>query len=150
MCSSFDTDYFYFHYDDEPVNADTEVQQQINNATRMNRLHESTEEAGRAKVIEAQLDSGVRAVLAELQGVNHSVYSEIDPLYLPEVLALICRRNGRGEFHLALSSSIVALFATVNMKECILQERAHHAAIVAEHEAIIAELDAKLAAIDSH
>ncbi len=131
------------------MNVDSKVEQQIDNATRMNQLYESPETIARAKVIETQLGSGVRAVLAELQGVDHSVYSEINPLHLPEVLSLIGHYNGWGEFHLALSSSIVALFSTVNVKVCIQQERAHHAAIVAEHAAIIAELDAKLAAIDS-
>ena len=67
------------------------------------------EAAGREKVIRLQLDSYWRQQLADLQGVRRSVYSEIDPLYLPEVLSLIGRTNGKDELFKALSSTIMAL-----------------------------------------
>ncbi len=135
--------------DNEAFDANNKFQRHIDKAIALNWLHKSTEAVGRAKVIETQLNSCVRAVLAELQGADHSVYSTIDPLLLPEVLSLIYRKHWRREFHLALSSSIMALLSTVNVKVCIQQERAHHEAKIAEHAAIIAELDTKLAAIDS-
>ena len=72
------------------------------------------------------------------------MYSEIDPLHLPEVLSLIGRRHGQGELFDALKTSIIRLFSTVNMKERIQQQRAYHAAKAAEHAAMVAELDAKL------
>jgi len=135
--------------DDEAFDANNKFQRHIDKATALNWLHKSTDAVGRAKVIETQLNSCVRAVLAELQGADHSVYSTIDPLHLPEVLSLIYRKHWRREFHLAISSSIMALLSTVNVKVCIQQERAHHEAKIAEHAAIIAELDTKLAAINS-
>jgi hypothetical protein len=57
---------------------------------------------------------------------------------------------GRGGLFDALKTSIVGLLSTVNMKECIQQQRqrAYHAAKAAEHAAIVAELDAKLVAME--
>jgi hypothetical protein len=104
--------------------------------------------AGRAKVICTHLRSENRALLCRLQEVDHSVYSEIDPLHLPEVLSLIGRRHGQGELYAALSSSIMTLLATVNRKKRIQHERAYHAAKAAEHRAKMEELDAELAAIE--
>jgi hypothetical protein len=67
------------------------------------------EAVGREKVIRLQLDSYWGEQLADLQGVRRSVYSEIDPLYLPEVLSLIGRRNGKTELFKAVSSTIMTL-----------------------------------------
>lgn len=67
------------------------------------------EAAGREKVIRLQLDSYWREQLADLQGVHRSVFSEIDPLHLPEVLSLIGRRNGKTELFKAVSSTIMTL-----------------------------------------
>ena len=67
------------------------------------------EAAGREKVIRLQLDSYWREQLADLQGVRRSVYSEIDPLHLPEVLSLIGRRNGKTELFKAVSCTIMTL-----------------------------------------
>ena len=105
--------------------------------------------AARAKVISMQLHSAKRAELAALQGVDHSVYSEIDPLHLPEVLSLIGRHHGQGELYMALLSSIMTILSTVNVMECIQQERAYHVAIAAEHEAIAAEHRIKIEELDA-
>eukprot|EP00984_Skeletonema_dohrnii_P029044 scaffold19351_cov100-Skeletonema_dohrnii-CCMP3373.AAC.1 len=83
----------------------------LNNALKINALIATSswslpEEAGREKMIQTQLHSETRATLAAHQGVNHSLYSEINPLHLPEVLALIGRRHGQGELYVALRSSI--------------------------------------------
>ena len=88
--------------------------QHINMATAINRLQE---EAGRKKVIETQLNSVKRAEVAELQGVSQSLYSEINPLHLPEVLALVARHHGQGELYVALRSSIAGVISTVSRKE---------------------------------
>mmetsp|Transcript_34446 Transcript_34446/g.50728 ORF Transcript_34446/g.50728 Transcript_34446/m.50728 type:complete len:458 (+) Transcript_34446:213-1586(+) len=136
----------------------TETQAYIKMATEINRGYgngNNPEEAGREKVIETQLRSETRAELCRLQGVDHSLFNEIDPLHLPDVLALIGRSHGHGELYDALSSSIMLLFSTVNVKKCIQQERDHHLAEAAEHAAKLAEhrakaeqLDAKLAAME--
>ena len=92
--------------------------------TRINRNASSPEAAGRAKVIQTQLHSVIRAKLTEIQGVNHSVYSEIDPLHLPEVLALVGRHHGQKELYIALKSSIAGLISTVNIAEAAQGGRA--------------------------
>jgi len=62
--------------------------------------------------------------LADLQGVDHSMYTEIDPLHLPEVLALVGRSHGQGELYDgALKSSIIGLFSKVNMTQASNNER---------------------------
>ena len=47
---------------------------------------------GRRKVIDYQLNSSNRTELADLQGItctHNSVYAQIDPVVLPDVLALV-------------------------------------------------------------
>jgi hypothetical protein len=65
------------------------------------------EAAGGERVIEYQLRSTTyKEELVALQGINHSVYSEMDPLHLPKVLSLIGRRYGQTDVYVALLSSI--------------------------------------------
>jgi hypothetical protein len=79
------------------LNAADEVQMHINMATAISMWNQNNlEAAGREKMIQSQLHSKTRAVLAALQRVGHSVFSEIDPLHLPEVLSLIRRKYGQG------------------------------------------------------
>ena len=128
----------------------TEIQQQINAATFINQktFIKNSEDPGRRKLVETQLHSVTRAKLADLQGVHRSVYSEIDPLHLPEILSLVHQKHGQGELYVALKSSIMTLFSTVDEKKCIEQEREYHATKEAEHRAKKEELDAKLAAME--
>ena len=90
-------------------------------------------------------------MLAELQGVNHSVYSEINPLHLPEVLALVGHRHGhrQGEFYVALKSSIAGVISIVNEKECLKQENSYYRAKIAEYRAKVEANEAKIAAIEA-
>jgi len=133
----------------EPSDPNQKIQTNIKMATEVNvKNRYSTEAAGREKVIQTQLHVTNRVELCRLQDVNHSVYRDIDPLHLPEVLSLIGRHHGCEELYLALSSSVMALFSTVNMKKCIQQERDYHAAKAAEHIAKAEQLDAKLAAME--
>eukprot|EP00985_Skeletonema_marinoi_P021048 scaffold12694_cov141-Skeletonema_marinoi.AAC.6 len=125
-----------------------EIKTHIDTATGINRNNGSDPNAaGREKVIQTQLKCKTRAVLCHVQGVDHSVLSEIDPLHLPEVLSLIAQRHGQGELYAALSSSIMALFSSVNRERYIQQEREYHAAKIAEHKAKLEELDKELATI---
>ena len=137
-------------------NADKEIQRHIGEAIPISRNNVSNPEvAGREKVIQTQLNSVKRAELADLQEVNQSLYNEIDPLHLPEVLSLVGHHHGHGELFVSLKSSIVGLFSTVNMKKCMQKKKeyhvakaAEHAAIAAEHRAKAEEIDAKLATMD--
>lgn len=66
------------------------------------------------------------------------MYREINPLHLPEVLSLIGERHGQEELYVALLSSIMSLFSTMNRERCILEEKEYHAAKAAEYAAIAA------------
>jgi hypothetical protein len=125
------------------------IQGGIDDAVAINRKNENDPEAaGKEKVIQAQLHSGRRAELAALQGVDdRSLYSELNPLHLPEVLALVGQHHGRGELYAALKSSIVILFSTVNREECVKQQMEYHTAIIKEHESKLKALQAELATI---
>jgi hypothetical protein len=125
-----------------PFDAADEIQLAINLATRVvKETQNDPDKADRVKVFSYQLHSELRGHTCRLQGVNHSLYSEIDPLHLPEVLSLVGHYHDQGELYVALSSSIMALLSTVNTKRCLQEERAYHAAKVEE-------LDAKLAMME--
>ena len=118
------------------------IQRHIYAATKINEENENnTAASGRAKVIHTQLNSTERAELAHLQGVDRSLYSEIDTLHLPEVLALVGKSHGHSEFFLALQASVAELISTVNKKLCIQQQRDYHLVKAAE-------LDAELEAME--
>ena len=129
--------------------SDHQIQIHINNLITMNRNGGSTEAAGREKVIQTQLNSAMRAKLEEIQGINHSLYREIDPLHLPEVLALVGRRHGQGELYIALKSSIAGVISTVNRKECIEVQMAYHVSKLEHHASKLEQLDAELSAIEA-
>lgn len=96
-------------------------------------------------MIETQLHSDARAELAELQGITESVYSEINPLHLPEVLSIIDDSFDLGELYMALKSSIAGVISTVDERQCLVQERAYYRAEIAEYETKIAEYETKVA-----
>ena len=93
-------------------------------------------------MIQTQLNSVKRAEFVELQGVTSSVFSEIDPLHLPEVLSLIGRHHDQRDLYVALKSSIAALISTVNVKEFLNQQRAYYRAKLDEIEDKIAAMEA--------
>eukprot|EP00984_Skeletonema_dohrnii_P014258 scaffold5971_cov111-Skeletonema_dohrnii-CCMP3373.AAC.3 len=134
----------------EILDADEDIQRHIIMATQINTKNKNTPEAaGRKKMIQTQLNSGRRAELAALQGIDHSVYSEIDPLHLPEVLSLVGQRHGQGELYVALRSSIAGVISTVNRKQCLQQQRSYYRAKIAHHNAIIAEYRTKAGEVEA-
>ena len=118
---------------------DAQIRRLLVKAIVINRL---PEQAAWKKMIETQLHSATRAEWAELQGVRHSVYSEINPLHLPEILALVGRHHGQGELFIALKASIAGVISTVDRKECIRQQ-------IAYHQEKLKELSTELAAIEA-
>ena len=81
--------------------------------------------------------------MVKIQGVrSQSVYDEINPLHLPEVLSLVSRTRREEELYLALKALMEEVISTVNRKLWLQQRRAHHVAIVEE-------IDAELAAIEA-
>ena len=129
---------------------DEQIQRYIIMATEINNVTIGNElDAGIVKVIQMQLDSVERAELAEIQGVSHSVYSEIDPLILPEVLAVVGLNYEQGELYVALKSSIAGVISTVNRKECLKQRIAEQRAIVAEYRTKIEAAEADIEAAEA-
>ena len=107
--------------------------------------------AGREKVISTQLNSDERTLLCHLQEVdkcNEALYSEINPLHLPEVLSMVGRFHGQGELYVALVSSIAGLFSTINRKKFLQERLAHQMAIIQEHAATAEKLRTEIAAIE--
>ena len=136
--------------ENEPGDINEEIQMHIYKVTRW--INEDSDDPlviGRQKVIWAQLHSVTREKLAALQGVKHSVYSEIDTLYLPEVLALISKYNRRDELFLALKSSMVGLLSRVDMKLCIQKQVARHEAEIIRHREEAAYHEARIRAMIS-
>ena len=133
-----------FKPDEYELDPDDEIiKMHINNAVAINmRNKDNPEVADREKVIQTQLHSETRAELADLQGVNRSLYSEIGTLHLPEVLALVGRIHGQGELYAALKSSIAGVISTVNEKQCIQDQMAYHAAKLEELGARLAVIEA--------
>ena len=116
---------------------------------------------GRAKVIETQLNSVTRAFMCRLQGIEYSyesIFSDIDALVLPEVLALVAEEHEQTElFHMLVTvapdlSSIVnrpvSLREQMNTNEELIttlhnKRERKVAALKAEYESKLAALDAK-------
>ena len=138
--ATLDSNHFLEEIDLDDI--DPEVTKYIDQITRMNRGNYSRTRNYYEKVIKTQLDSKIRTELARLQGVEHSLYSEINPLHLPEVLSLVGCRFESGELFVALKSSIADVISTVNRKLCVQQRRAYHAAMVKELDAELAEIEA--------
>ena len=88
------------------------VLNQIYEATRINvKCNCNAEACGREKLIRFQLHSKRRSIPTELQKVNHSIYSEISPLHLPEVLSLVGHQHGQGELFAAELSKMLRNFS---------------------------------------
>lgn len=128
--------------------SDDIIRNKITVALDINRLSmykkDRAAEAGKLKVISTQLNSEERTSLCQLQEVNmrnEALYSEINPLHLPEVLELVGRNHGHSELYVALVSSIAGLFSTINRKKR-LQDRLQH------HLSIIQTLRTEIAAIE--
>ncbi len=135
--------------DVDPLVTDIDIHAHIDSATKINHKEGNPDAAAMAKVIKSQLHSATRAELAELQGVGQSLYSEINPLHLPEVIALIGRHHDQGEVYMALKSSIAGLISIVNRKRCLQQEKAYYNAIIAEYRAKVEAVEAEIATIEA-
>ena len=132
------------------LKGDNVIEYHIARALESNRAYEGDpERAGKDKIINFQIDSSRRAALAELQGVRQSLYSEINPLHLPEVFASVGRYLDEGELYIALKSSIEEVMSTVNRKQCLQQQMAYHKAKIAEHRASLEAAKVELAAIET-
>ena len=91
----------------------------------MNRQYSNNAQTGKAKVIHTQLNSGYRAELAAVQDIKDpylSIFSKVDALVLPEVLAMVARESGQTEVYRMLTAVVPDLASTVN-RDAALVER---------------------------
>ncbi len=103
-----------------------QIHNQISDAINGNHFNQGNPNAaGRSKIILSQLNSQTRSMMCRWQGIDQchaALYSQIDPLHLPEVLAFTHGAHGFEELYVALKISIAALFSTMNKKEFIKQQ----------------------------
>lgn len=114
-----------------------QIQTHVNMATEINQEDRTPGAAGRAKVIQFQLQNRVRAELAALQGINHSVYGV--RLTASTSRSPVIDRSSSSWTRravVALKSSIVGLFSRVYTKECIQNQAASNAAKIDEYRTI--------------
>ena len=143
-----------------PRSTDAAIQEfktHIDCAMRINKYEERSH--GRAKVVEAQLNSDERMELCHLQGIGYSygsIFAEIEPILLPEVFALVGERYGQDELYQMLITAAPDLVSIVNrravIKERIAEKSARIAALEAEVSAIkdeVHELNGELASFES-
>ncbi len=127
------------------------VRYRIGSALHTNNTSSELETAGRTKVIRTQLNSRERMLLCSLQDVvvcNEALYSEINPLHLPEVLAMVGQHHGQSELYTALVSSIAGLLSTINRKKFLQECVEHHLPLISEHAATVETLRAEISAIE--
>jgi len=102
------------------------LKKHIDFVRRINEEQEgNAEAAGRAKVIETILNSRKRMYLSRLQGIANSygrVSTEVDPVLLPNVLALVGGKHGQSEMYLMLVAIIPDLASIMNKKDVLKQE----------------------------
>ena len=109
---------------------------------------------GREKIIDTQLDSKKQQQLCRLQGVTcpySSIFAQIDPLVLPEVLALIGNRyywRISSDLYCALVATAPELTSLVNkpvaLKEKIAKKQAQIDALTAEYRREMNTLTAEM------
>ena len=125
-----------------------ELQRRIKAAIGMN---ETQVEAGRAKVIETQLDTDKRMELCHMQGIDYSyesIFANIEPILLPEVLLLVGGNHGHCELYRMLLATAPDLVSIVNrnavVKQMIAENSARISALAAENLALNEELEPEL------
>jgi len=90
----------------------------IDSVIRMNKKNPTSHAAGRAKVIKYQLNSQDRRDQCQLHGIGYSsignLLADIDPILLPDILALIGEEHGHNELYNALVPTAPDLMSCVN------------------------------------
>ena len=111
------------------------LEKHIASAIKTNRENRGISDgAGRAKVIETQLNSDARMELCHLQGIDYSygsLFVEVDPILLPDVLALVGDKYGQNELYRMLISTAPDLASIVNEKVALKERMAEKTARIA-------------------
>jgi len=121
-----------------------ETGRQIELAIHMNKLHQSSRAAaGRAKVINYQLNSQRRKELCHLQGVEYTsignLFADIESFLFPNILALIGIEHGRSEFYTALIPMVPGLDMSYIDRRALIDNA------IAKNSKDIADLEAEYA-----
>ena len=116
-----------------------------------NMLENSGNNPGRRKVIDYQLNTTDRTELANLQGItctNNSVYAQIDPVALPDVLSLVGRQCSQNDLYCALVATASDLTSLVNkpvaIKEKIEKKKERIAHLTVEYNTKVGALTAEI------
>ena len=107
--------------------------------------------AGKEKIIQYQLNSSNRTELSDLQGItcptHNSLFAQIDPVVLPDVLSLIGRHYSQNDLYCALITTASDLTSLVNkpvaIKEKIEKKKQRIASLNAEFKRKVEVLAAK-------
>jgi len=130
----------------------TAILEHIDSVTQLNRLRLSSRQIGRVKVIKYQLNNQMRKELCRLQGIEYcsigSLFADIEPIVLPNILVSIGEMNNQSELYNALVSTAPDLMSFVDKKAMIKDSMAKHAAKIKEHTAAYDELNRRLTLIE--
>ena len=144
--SSVDSTYNSNHTLNELRVPKTSMGSYINAALHMNKTNTNSEATGRAKVIEYQLNSQTRKKLCELQDIEYtpgSLFADIDPKLLPDILALIGSRHGQSELYTALIPMVPDLLSCIDRNAMIKYQMARNSLQMAELTRQLAALSDK-------
>ena len=141
--------------EEDSINGDNdtrdEISTSINEALKINRNNQDPHAAGRAKVIKYQLNSQNRKEACYLQGTEYSaetnILADIEPILLPQILALVGEKHGQSELYTALLPTAPELMSFIDRKAMIEDEKGrnavHTTALKAEYERKMAALNAE-------
>jgi len=133
----------------DDFSADTELGRIIRYINWAISANDDAINADRYKIISCQLNSDRRKGLCALQGINYSygsIFSEIDPVILPNLLELVGKKYGQDELYRMLIAIVPDLASMVN-KKVAMQEKIESnitmiAKIDADYEREVAALNA--------
>ena len=129
-----------------------EMNRQIKIAYWENRTRRTHEAAGRTKVLNYQLNSQKRKKLCELQGIEYtpgSIFADIEPILLPDILVLIGNEHGQSEFYTTLIHTAPDLLSYINREALIDNEMAKYTSQASDITAQITALTQQLSIINA-
>ena len=112
---------------------------------------------GRAKVIRSHLNSRRLKKLCHLQDIEYipgNIFSDIEPVLLPKILALIGEKHGQREFYTALIHTAPDLLSHIDqkvmLKDTLAKNTARALAFSNECARQVAEYERKIAALKAN
>ena len=121
-----------------------EIESQIQSAIDINM--NSPDSAGKRKIIKYQLNSQRREKICKLQNVDSpysSIFADIDPVLLPDILAFVGDMCGQKNLYCALVATTPELTSIINRKALLHDTMAKNAADITALDAAYVRLTAK-------